>query len=77
MTHGFSSQAGKPVKITIVDEKEVKYDSRTGEITVEYEDGIETYDVENRGVEIPRYGDPLELDGESYSTWEELKGELE
>lgn len=76
MTHGFSDQSGKPVKTTNIDGREVRYDTRKDEITLEYGDETLRYQTDGREVKIPRYGDPVKLDGQEYPSWEKLRGEL-
>lgn len=77
MTHGFSDQSGKPIKTTKLKDRVINYDTRTDEITVEYEDEFRSYDVDDREVKITRYGEPIKLDGIVYPNWEDLRGELE
>lgn len=77
MTHGFSDQSGKPVKTTRIDGREIRYDTRKDEIAAEYGDETVRYQVEDRDVDIPRYGAPVILDGEEFPDWDELRGELE
>lgn len=77
MTHGRSDQSGKPVKTTRIDGRNISYDTRTGEFTVEYREDSMTYETEDREVNIPRYGSPVNLDGQEFSSWEALRGELE